>query len=211
MVGPNKGNGRCPRMALRSGGQLMRSTAYRLVLVLGVAFLLAPVTMAQREPPPLPPGLKPATPPPMPAPEGLRQLTPGAEVQARGPVHEAFAEPGTLPSPSPVVTKQPPAPVEELVPEHKPAGKEVRWIPGYWQWDEEMTNYLWISGCWRTPPPNKVWLPGRWQQVSANWQWVSGGWVEETASEVELLPSPPPRTDEEMPVLAPAHAYDPGW
>src|SRR5262245_12273423 len=186
----------------------MGRTAYRLVLGLGLALLPVPVTLAQREPPPLPPGLKP--PPPLPAEEGRRKLTPGAEVQARGPVHEAFAEPGTPPSPAPVVPKQPPAPTEELPPEHKPAGKKVQWIPGYWQWDGERKDFLWVSGCWRVPPPGKVWLPGRWQQVSAGWQWVSGCWVEEKRSEVELLPPPPAPKEQEPPRLAPGQVYEPG-
>src|SRR5207248_9151988 len=111
---------------------------YYLALALGVALLPVPVTLAQREPPPLPPALKRGTPPPTPAEESLRERpAPTPEVQARGPVHEAFAEPGTLPSAAPVLAKQPPAPIKELPPEQKPAAKGVQWIPGYWQWDEE--------------------------------------------------------------------------
>src|SRR5262245_3009931 len=186
----------------------MARTAYRLVLGLGLALWPVPVTPAQREPPPLPPGLKPPAPLPMPAEEGRRESTPGAEVQARGPVHEAFAEPGTPPSAAPVVPKQPPAPIEELPPEQKPAGKQVQWIPGYYQW--ELKDFLWVSGCWRVSPPGKVWLPGRWQQVSGGWQWVSGCWVEEKRSEVELLPPPPAPREQEIPRLAPGQVYEPG-
>jgi hypothetical protein len=188
----------------------MARTAYRLVLGLGVALLPVPVALAQREPPPLPPGLKPQTPPPRPAEGGRRESAPAAEVQARGPVHEAFAEPATPPSPAPVVPKQPPAPVEEEPPEQKPAGKEVQWIPGYWQWDEERKDHLWVSGCWRIPPPGKVWLPGRWQRASGGWQWVSGSWADEGQSEVELLPPPPPSREEEIPRLDPGEVYEPG-
>src|SRR5439155_18588494 len=132
------------------------------------ALLSVPAALAQRDPPPLPPGLKPGT-PPAPADQGRRDPPPlpaGLEVQARGPVHEAFAEPGTSPVASPVVPRRPPAPIEELHPDEKPAGEGVRWIPGYWQWDEERNNHIWISGCWRVPPPDKLWLSGRWQQVS---------------------------------------------
>src|SRR5947209_16315102 len=62
----------------------------------------------------------------------------GVEVQARGPVHEAFAEPiSGQPRPSPIVPKKPPDPVEEMPPDQKPEGNNVQWIPGYWQFDDE--------------------------------------------------------------------------
>ena len=71
----------------------------------------------------------------------------GVEVLARGPVHEAFAEPtmrrqGT----SPVVPKKPPDPINELAPEQKPEGDDMQWIPGYWAWDDSRSDFLWVSG-----------------------------------------------------------------
>src|SRR5205807_4620087 len=67
----------------------------------------------------------------------------GVEVMARGPVHEAFAEPtNTRPEPSPVIPKQPPDPVEELPPEQKPEGNNVQWISGYWAWDDATSDFL---------------------------------------------------------------------
>src|SRR5947199_7496358 len=77
----------------------------------------------------------------------------GVEVLARGPVHEAYATTVEFPTPSPVVPKVPPAPIEELPPDQKPDGDNVQWIPGYWSWDEERTDFIWISGFWRQPPP----------------------------------------------------------
>src|SRR5438128_10843450 len=63
------------------------------------------------------------------APEPNQQS--GPEVLARGPVHEAFAEPTeTRPTPSPLVNKQPPAPIEEMPPDQRPAGENVQWIAG---------------------------------------------------------------------------------
>src|SRR5437868_7994 len=102
----------------------MPETPLRLAAALGLALLPVPAALAQRDSPPLPPELNPGAPPPAPAEQGRRDrppLPPAPEVQARGPVHEAFAEPATLPSASPVVPKQPPAPIEELPPEQKPA------------------------------------------------------------------------------------------
>src|SRR5262245_1164089 len=71
----------------------------------------------------------------------------GAEVQARGPVHEAYASPGDpQPEASPVVNKEPPEPIEEQPPEQRPEGDNIVWIPGYWAWDDDSDDFLWISG-----------------------------------------------------------------
>src|SRR5947209_2617983 len=69
----------------------------------------------------------------------------GMQVLTQGPVHEAFAEPVVYdPQPSPVIPKQPPAPIEEIPPELKPEGDDVRWFPGYWAWDDSRNDFLWI-------------------------------------------------------------------
>ena len=75
-----------------------------------------------------------------------------AEVLTRGPVHEAFAGVITSnPEPGAVVPKAPPAAIEEVPPDEKPEGDNVAWIPGYWAWDDERTDFLWVSGVWRAP------------------------------------------------------------
>lgn len=101
-----------------------------------------------------------------------------AQVQTRGPVHEAFAAPLVAnPKPGPVLAKSPPKGVEELPPDQKPVGANVQWIPGYWQWDEGRNDFLWISGVWRDPPPGRQWVPGYWNQASGGFQWVPGAWI----------------------------------
>src|SRR6516165_4211700 len=73
----------------------------------------------------------------------------GVEQLARGPVHEAFAQPSVRsPRPSPIVPKQPPDPIEEMPPDQKPEGANVVWIPGYWVWDEDRNDFIWESGVW---------------------------------------------------------------
>jgi hypothetical protein len=75
----------------------------------------------------------------------------GVEVLTRGPVHEAFAETVTFdPEAGIVVTKAPAASIEELPPEQRPEGTNVEWIPGYWAWDDEHNDFLWVSGGCRT-------------------------------------------------------------
>src|SRR5579864_3271199 len=47
----------------------------------------------------------------------------GVEIMARGPIHEAFAEPAIrAPRASPVIAKEPPKSIEEVPPDQKPVG-----------------------------------------------------------------------------------------
>src|ERR1043165_9131255 len=69
----------------------------------------------------------------------------GVQVLTRGPVHEAFAETVIFdPEPGIVVPKAPPAIIEELPPDQKPDGVNITWIPGYWAWDDERGDFLWV-------------------------------------------------------------------
>jgi hypothetical protein len=118
----------------------------------------------------------------------------GVDVQTRGPVHEAFASPtGEAQATSPVA-KAPPKPLQEMPPEEKPEGNAV-WIGGYWSWDEERKNYLWVSGVWRNAPPSKHWVAGYWREDGEKWQWVPGFWAESQQDtekhDVTYLPTPP--------------------
>ena len=138
----------------------------------------------------------------------------GVEVQARGAVHEAFAEPtNAIGAAGVVVDKEPPAAIEEVPPEEKPAGDNVVWIPGYWTWDEETKDYLWTSGFSRAMPPGRGWTPGHWQRVDAGFQWVSGYWAQPNVTETEYLPTAPPASlDRGPPTPAPeaTSTYVPG-
>src|SRR5438552_13662961 len=65
----------------------------------------------------------------------------GINILARGPVHEAFAQPTTIaPDAGPLVTEAPPDPVPEEPPDQKPDGPNVQWISGYWSWDADQTG-----------------------------------------------------------------------
>jgi hypothetical protein len=120
----------------------------------------------------------------------------GVEVLGRGPVHEAFAQPvADQPEPGPIVPKEPPAKIDEAPPEQKPPGDNVRWVPGYWQWDDEKQEFTWVSGFWRKTPPGRTWVPGRYVKKGDGWQWVAGYWQDAAQKDAPLLPEPPaPRT-----------------
>jgi hypothetical protein len=88
------------------------------------------------------------------------------------------------------VPKDPPAPIQELPPDQKPAGQNIQWIPGYWGWDQTRTDFLWVSGIWREPPPNSQWVPGYWNDVEGGHQWVPGTWVPVSTAQGQGQPSP---------------------
>lgn len=122
------------------------------------------------------------------------------EVLTRGPVHEAYASAasGEVKA-SPIIAKQPPEPIEELPPDQKPEGENVQWVPGYWAWDDERSDFIWISGFWRVPPPGSQWVAGGWHEVAGGWQWSPGFWHAAKAEQVEYVPPPPPRPEIAVP------------
>lgn len=135
---------------------------------------------------------------------------PPAEVLTRGPVHEAFAGLVTFnPEPGILAPKAPPPLLEELTPEEKPVGENVTWIPGYWAWDNERIEFLWVSGTWRALPPGRKWLPGYWRQVAAGFQWSSGYWADTAMKQVMYLPAPPPSVEVGPSTAPPSDDY--GW
>ncbi|MBX3421611.1 MAG: YXWGXW repeat-containing protein [Pirellulaceae bacterium] len=114
----------------------------------------------------------------------------------RGPLHEAFAEQY---SPQPVegviADRQPPPLVPEMPPEIRPDGKNVEWLPGYWFWDDERDDFIWISGTWRAIPPGVRWMPGYWVDLGdGRHQWVAGTWVGSGQRELEYIAQVPPET-----------------
>ena len=148
-----------------------------------------------------------------PAAQGQADAEEGVEVLTRGPVHEAFAATVTFdPEPGFVAPRTPPALIEELPPEQKPEGDNVEWIPGYWAWDDEREDFLWISGLWRALPPGREWVPGYWSASGPGAQWTSGYWADAETTEREYLPEPPV-TAEVGPNIAqpsPEHNWIPG-
>lgn len=114
------------------------------------------------------------------------------EVLTQGPIHEAFGQPVVFnPVPGVLVPKKPPATVEELPTDQKPAGDNVVWISGYWFWDDQRKDYLWISGFWRAVPAGRTWVPGYWAPSGEGYQWVSGFWSSTDTAQAVYLPQPP--------------------
>jgi hypothetical protein len=125
----------------------------------------------------------------LPAPNGQD----GMKVLDQGPIHEAFAEAVVLEANQGITVKrEPPEPINELVPEARPEGQNIEWIPGYWMWSDQQNDFIWVSGVWRDIPPGRRWVPGNWTAIGGgDFQWVSGFWAGEQVQEVQMLPLPP--------------------
>ena len=105
-------------------------------------------------------GLGPGVSPAAGAREQVSDIDKGVDVLTHGPIHEAFAESVALdPEPGIIVPKAPPYDIDEIPPTQKPEG-DVDWIPGYWAWDDDQNDFIWVSGIWRAVPPNRQWVPG---------------------------------------------------
>jgi hypothetical protein len=116
----------------------------------------------------------------------------GAEILTRGPVHQAYAQPSQLGrSAGTTVKDRPPQPLNELPPEQRPTLDGIVWIPGYWAWDDEKSEFLWISGVWRVPPPDSEWIPGYWAKVEGGQRWVAGFWADSNLQDLVYYPEPP--------------------
>jgi len=183
---PSNGN---PRDVVRRLSKLGMAVAQAILLGLGAA-----VTTAQAQEPPID--------------------EQGAQVLTRGPIHEAFAgivsynaEPGVI------VQKAPPEVIEELPPEERPEGDNITWIPGYWAWDDERGDFLWISGTWRALPPGRQWTTGYWTTVENGYQWISGYWADTSVQETVYLPKPPVTVESGPNIAAPSrdHSWTPGY
>jgi hypothetical protein len=134
----------------------------------------------------------------------------GVQVLTRGPVHEAFAGVVTFnPEPGVVAPKSPPDIIEEVPPDERPEGSNVTWIPGYWAWDDERNDFLWVSGVWRALPPGRQWMAGYWGKSGQGFQWTSGYWADARVSETTYLPAPPATVEVGPNIAAPSPDY--GW
>ena len=92
----------------------------------------------------------------------------------------------------------------ELPPEEKPSGDNVQWISGYWQWDLEKKDFIWVSGFWRNTPPGRAWSPGEWRVENGQNRYIPGFW-KPTNEESRRgdLPEPPKSVENGPNVPAP--------
>ncbi|WP_171474069.1 YXWGXW repeat-containing protein [Frigoriglobus tundricola] len=135
---------------------------------------------------------------PLPRPPAKPENVPGAgkprvTVVESGPVHEGFAQPGAhIRGRDITAPTAPPPPVDEIPPDAKLEGTGIRWVPGYWHWDADRNDFIWVCGCHRNVPPECAWEPGLWKQVRSKWTYFPGYWRPTGAKSVTSnLPEPP--------------------
>jgi len=154
-------------------------------------------------------GIGPGPFPAVAAQEEISDVEKGVDVLTHGPIHEAFAETVAFdPEPGIIVSKAPPDPINEIPPEQKPEG-DVEWVPGYWGWDDDRNDFIWVSGIWRVIPPVRQWIPGYWVRSEEGFQWISGYWASKNESVTAYLPEPPESVEVGPNVSAPSPDY--GW
>jgi hypothetical protein len=137
----------------------------------------------------------------------------GVQILTRGPMHEAFAEASMSGATAGVVVRKSPYdPITELPPDQRPEGANVAWIPGYWSWDDDRNDFIWVSGVWRDLPPGRQWVPGYWAPVQGGSQWISGFWGVVAQTEVTYLPPPPAPLEAgpSSPMPSPGNLWSPG-
>lgn len=132
---------------------------------------------------------------------------PVADVLSQGPIHEAFTESMSYdPEPGICVPKAPPRAIKEVPPKERPVGNVV-WIPGYWGWDDDREDFIWVSGAWRVVPPGRQWIPGYWSPCKGGYQWISGYWADVGQTETAYLPEPPESVETGPNVRPPSPDY----
>jgi hypothetical protein len=87
--------------------------------------------------------------------------------------------------------------VDEIPPAAKPDGGNVQWVSGYWHWDADRYDFIWVCGCYRDLPPERVWQPGRWRRGTEGWTYFPGYWRPTDLKSLPAnLPEPPsPKAD----------------
>lgn len=129
----------------------------------------------------------------------LPRLMEGAfEPLPLGVIHEAYVSKENIPVLYSAVLEEPPDPINEKKPEAQPPG--TVWVPGYWSWSAEEKEYVWISGFYRKPPPERVWIEGLWREFDElGWVWLNGFWSAHLLEESSFIQAAPPGVISEVP------------
>ena len=117
-----------------------------------------------------------------------------------GPIHEAFISP--VKDGEPVrLDSSPPPPITELPGLDRPTNSAASWIGGYWEWDNKLKDFVWVSGTWRIPPPSRFWANGYWKRDEESWSRVAGFWSDKQTNQIVFKQQGPPadRPEDKIP------------
>lgn len=118
-----------------------------------------------------------------------------------GPIHECTLTFPYGPLPQKAVEKTPPKPIFEDIPFQLETYSV--WIHGYWAWNEQKNDYIWITGTWRKPPPEHHWIHGFWKKFEQGWVWISGFWSKPYFDSITFIENSPPEYVNENPGTPP--------
>lgn len=123
----------------------------------------------------------------------------------QAPLHDAFL-PATINN---LVLEAAPAVPPTIILEKVPPTPDTKaiWISGYWEWFANKNDFIWVSGMWRVPPPNRFWIPGSWVPTEEGWVRVRGFWSDVPLERLKYIPIPPPDNLEETPPKASGEDY----
>lgn len=119
------------------------------------------------------------------------------QVYRDGPIHEAFITPST--GNNVVIqgiSNTPPPEINEQIPPK--CHDSAIWIRGYWAWDVNLNDFIWVSGVWRRPPPEHFWIPGYWKQFDSSWGWIRGFWSQLPEKDLKYINDTPPDPKQEV-------------
>ena len=128
------------------------------------------------------------------------------EALIRGPIHEAFAIPRRESycriEQLPVAGRAPPEQLREARPAMPGDEGDWMWAPGYWSWDEQRRDFVWVSGFWRRSPEGRRWKPGEWSLIDGSYRWLAGFWFAEN-DDSTVVTSTPPQPVSQAPTVTP--------
>lgn len=121
------------------------------------------------------------------------------------PLHEAFTVP-IRDFLTPVIAhKMPPQGAQEIIPPQP--YNDALWIPGYYAWNEAQSDFVWVCGVWRRPPPNHQWISGSWVPFQGGWAWQSGFWSQIPSEKIVFIAKAPPQPVNDSVPAAPGDGY----
>lgn len=120
-------------------------------------------------------------------------------------VHEAFMNQEAPVNLLIAIPDAPPNPLRESLPVQ--TDPMAIWIPGYWEWSLERSEFIWCSGCWRRPPPDHQWIEGQWKQFDEGWVRLIGFWSRIPQEELTFFNQTPPDPFDENPKNPPGDDY----
>lgn len=97
-----------------------------------------------------------------------------------------------------IVEKAPPVLRNEDEYRKASPGDNAVWVPGYWRWDVNASEYTWVSGLWRRAIPSQTWNNGKWVEKDGGYVWQNGYWGSETAAKRIFVTEAPPAPKEEL-------------